>query len=367
MEPDTKNRAYYGYKEAIVSIVVNFALFLVKLAIGIHIKSIAVITDGFHSLSDIITSVVVIFGFRTAQKPPDKEHPFGHGRFEEIAALIISLLLILAGIEFFILSIERLYKPQVVKGNFFFFMVILLTFFIKEGLARYSTHLSHKIHSHALLADAWHHRSDALSSIPVAFGVLASSYGIYSIDSLSGIGVSLIIMYMGYKMAKSSVSSLLGEAPRTEFVDAVKGMAMVKGVTDVYDVFVHDYGTRKVVSLSIRVEPMGLEEAHSIADSIEQTLADQHNASAVVHIDGVTVDKSMKKKISDMVESHPEVVSCHAVDIGEKIDFHITVDKDMSLEEAHNLTHHLQEDVTKEFKKKVVIHVEPCIDNYREC
>lgn len=365
MEPAT--RAYYGYKEAVVSIVVNIFLSIMKLVVGVYINSIALITDGLHSLSDIITSFVVIIGFKSSEKPPDKEHPFGHGRFENIASLIISIFLVVVGIEFLISSVERLYHPEPVHGNFFFFGLVLLTIVVKEGLAQYSTRLSQKIDSAALLADAWHHRSDALSSVPAALGVLASIYGVYYVDSLSGAGVSVIITYMGYKIARGAVSTLLGEAPSTAFVEKINELAKIEKVTDVYDIFVHDYGTKKVVSLTVKVEPMGLQEAHCVADSIEKKVAETLNASAVVHVDGFEVDVSTKEEIYEMVKDCKEVISCHAVNIGEKIDFHILVDKDMKVDEIHELTHRLQEDIERRFNKDVIIHVEPCIERCEQC
>lgn len=362
-----QKRAHYGYQEAIVSIVVNLTLSVIKFAAGFSINSIALVIDGVHSLSDIATSVVVLLGFRSSEKPPDKEHPFGHGRFEDITSLIIAILLVVVGVEFLISSVERLYHPEIVNGNIFFFLLVIFTIIMKEGLARYSVYLSRKIDSDALLADAWHHRSDALSSLPVALGVLASRYGIYTIDSLSGVIVSAIVMYVGYKIARNAVSSLLGEAPPEDFIEEIKILATVEGVTDVHDITVHDYRTKKVVSLRVKVEPMGLEEAHTLADFIEKRIAQEKNASVVVHIDGITVDTSVKEEISNIVEGHTDIVSCHAIDIGEKIDFHILVDKNMTLEKAHELAHHLEDDIAEKFEKEVIIHVEPCIQDCQQC
>jgi cation diffusion facilitator family transporter len=368
MNPDgSKSRAYYGYLEGAVSIVMNLILSFIKFVVGVNINSIALVVDGFHSLSDLLTSFVVILGFKSSQKPADEEHPFGHGRYEDIASLIIAILLAVVGVEFLISSAERLLRPEPVRGNFLFFSIVILTILMKEALARYSTYLSKKIDSQVLLADGWHHRSDALGSIPVALGILASAYGYYRVDALSGILVSIIVIYMGYQIARNAASSLLGRAPPKEFVERIKRMAHLKGVTDIYDIYVHHYGMRKVISLTIKVEPMGLEGAHALADSIEKLIAQELDASVVVHIDGFTLDDSMKEEISRIVEQHSEVISCHAIDIGKKIDFHILVDKDMSIEEAHELAHHLEEDIQTRFEKDVVIHVEPCIEKCEVC
>ncbi|MBU7013211.1 MAG: cation-efflux pump [Theionarchaea archaeon] len=355
-----KERAHYGYLEGAVSIVINLALSFVKFGVGFYINSIALIADGFHTLSDLLTSLVVIIGFKFSQQPPDEEHPFGHGRYEDIASLIIAILLAIVGAQFFISSIERLYRPEIVKGSVVFFLVILSTAAAKEILARYSLYLSRKINSHALLADAWHHRSDALAVIPVAFGILASIYGYYWVDAISGMLVSGVIVYVGYTIARDASSTLLGKAPPDDLIFQVKRLASHAGITDIHSVNVHHYGERKVISMHIQVEPMGLKEAHAIADDVEQKIEEELNASAVVHIDGFTVDESLKEEISAIVEAHKEVVSCHAVDVGQKIDFHILVDKNMELREAHQLAHHLEDDIAKKFRKDVVIHVEPC-------
>ncbi len=350
-----------------MSIIINLILSLVKFAIGVYINSIALIVDGFHTLSDLFTSVVVIFGFKSSEKPPDREHPFGHGRYEDIATFLIAILLAIVGFEFLISSTRRFINPEVVEGNFLFFSLVILTVFVKEALARYSIYLSRKIDSSSLLADAWHHRSDALAAIPVAFGILASSYGYYRVDPLCGIFVSFTIIYVGYKIAKESATSLMGRPPSEEFIKKIRELATLEGVLDVHDICVHDYKTRKAISLNVTVEPMGLEEAHTVADSIEKRIHEALDASVVVHVDGARTDDAIKEEIGRIVKGHKKVVSCHAIDVGEKIDFHILVNKDMSLEEAHSLAHHLKKDVFSKFKKDVLIHTEPCIETCELC
>jgi cation diffusion facilitator family transporter len=362
-----RSRTYYGYLEGIVSIVVNLVLAFIKFVLGIYINSIALIADGLHSLSDLFTSFIVILGFKSAQKPPDEEHPFGHGRSEDIASLIIAILLSVVGVEFFITSIERVIHPEVVKGNFIFFIIVILTVVVKEVLAQYSVYLSKKIDSSTLLADAWHHRSDALGSIPVAIGILASAFGYYQVDSISGMIVSIIIIYVGYGIAKDAINDLLGKAPPKDFIEKIKNLACSDGVADVSDIYVHRYGTRNVISLNVKVEPMTLEKAHSIADSVEKRIAQEFDASVMVHVDVFQVDASVKKEIYSMVKEHKEVISCHAITVEDKIEFHILVDKTMSVEDAHELAHHLQKDISTRFNRDVRIHIEPCIDECEEC
>ncbi|UCD13825.1 MAG: cation transporter, partial [Thermoplasmatales archaeon] len=183
-------RAKYGYLEATVSILGNTLLFFLKLLLGLFINSIALIADGVHSLSDVSTSGVVIFGFRIAKKQPDKEHPYGHGRAEYIATLIIATLLIITGFGFIQQSIERIIDPQNITHQEYAIIIsviVMVSAVLKELMARFSFAISKRIKSDVLRADAWHHRSDAISSIGVAISIIVSRYGFPILDPIFGI------------------------------------------------------------------------------------------------------------------------------------------------------------------------------------
>ena len=171
---DPSIRAKYGYLEATVSIIGNVIIFLIKLFLGLFINSIALIADSVHSLSDVSTSGVVIFGFRTAKKKPDKEHPYGHGRAEYIATLIIAVILIIVGFSFIEQSVERIINIKDIEHGEYAIIIsiiVIISAVLKELMARYSYLLAKKINSDVLKADAWHHRSDSISSIGVACNI----------------------------------------------------------------------------------------------------------------------------------------------------------------------------------------------------
>jgi len=185
--PNTKEsaqiyRTRIGVLQGWVSITVNVVLFVLKLVIGIMAGAVSVIADAVHTLSDVISSAIVIWGFKQAQKPADKEHPYGHGRAEYIATLIIAILLCVAGIEFIEAAFKRIRNPQLIEVKWWMVIVLAATIVFKEVTARYAKFLSSKVASGTLHADAWHHRTDAISSLLVVVAMIAGIYGYPAFD-----------------------------------------------------------------------------------------------------------------------------------------------------------------------------------------
>ncbi|HCJ66284.1 MAG TPA: cation transporter, partial [Elusimicrobia bacterium] len=280
-------RVKYGFLEAWISIIGNIVIFGFKIIFGFVLNSISLIADSFHTLSDVITSLVVLFGFRTSRRPADTKHPYGHGRGESIATLIIGILLIIVGVDFLKLSFNRLIHPQVVKGSWLIAGLLILSALAKEMMAIFSIDLGKEINSSTLIADAWHHRSDAIASFLVAGAIVSSIFGYHKVDALFGIIISLIIIYVGINLSKSSASFLLGEAPSKDLVNKVERCTKsVEGVVNVHDIQVHNYGNRLEVSLHIEVNKgYALVTSHKIADLVEKKLFEELGVSSVVHVD----------------------------------------------------------------------------------
>ena len=200
--PDTKEtssqyRSRIGIFQGKISITVNSFLFIIKFTLGLTTGAISLIADAIHTLSDMITSLIVIWGFKQADKPADSKHPYGHGRAEYVATLIISVLLCVAGIEFIEVSIDRIKNPIISDPEWWMVGLIFFTILIKEFTARYAKFLSLKIASGLLHADAWHHRVDAISSTLVICALIAGKYGFTAIDGWVGLSVSLLLIYTG--------------------------------------------------------------------------------------------------------------------------------------------------------------------------
>jgi len=301
LEPS--NRLKVGKLEGYLSIFSNLFLFGIKLFLGLISQSIALLADAFHTLMDVATSGIVILGFKLSQKPADAEHPFGHGRAETISSLLISFLIGLVGIEFLKSSIGRLYDSEELMVDPKMIFIIIVTIVVKEIMARVSHEMGELIESDILKGDAAHHRSDMLSSLLVVVGLISVRLGWPELDSYMGIGVSVFILYTGYKLAQNAVDELLGKPPTKEMINSISVIATkVGGVLNVHDIIVHQYGVKKFISLHIEVgDDRTADELHIIADLVEDKIAKKMYANVVTHIDPVKLGGNIENAITKMV------------------------------------------------------------------
>jgi cation diffusion facilitator family transporter len=286
-----KFRGNIGIAQGWISIVANFIIFVLKLVFGFISNSIALIADAFHSLSDMASSGVVVFGFKMASKPADKEHPFGHGRAETIAALTISILIGFTGIEFIKTSITRFMNPNSIEVSWAVILVILITIVLKEVLARLSYNLGDKINSSTLIADAIHHRSDMWSSVLVLSAFGGAWLGYPKIDAIMGLGVAGMMIQSAYAIARTAIDDLLGKPVDTETIKNIKEYAMQSPeVSNVHDIVVHSYGAHRFISLHLEIaEGKSPESMHDIADSVEKLLSHEMEADVITHVDPVSL------------------------------------------------------------------------------
>ena len=299
-----KYRSNIGIVQGWISIVVNLFLFIVKLFFGIMSNSIALIADAFHTLSDMASSAVVVFGFRMASKPADKEHPFGHGRAETIAALTISILIGFAGIEFIKTSITRFMGEELVAINRMLFVVVTCTIILKECLARLSFSLADRINSDTLKADGLHHRSDMFSSLLVlaAFGGVWLGYS--AMDALMGLAVGAMMIQSAFTIALSAIDDLLGKPVDANTIKIIREFALqVPEVYNVHDIVVHSYGAHRFISLHIEIaEGKSPESMHDIADTVEKLISQELEADVITHVDPVTIEGEEISIVRGIVE-----------------------------------------------------------------
>jgi cation diffusion facilitator family transporter len=266
-----KYKTYIGYLEGTISVVINTILFGLKYWVGIQTFSIAIIADAWHTLSDTLTSLVVIIGFKVSSKPADKKHPFGHGRAEVISSIIIGTLLLVVGINFLFASIQKFRNQQSASFDMLAIIMFTISVIVKEGLAQYSFRLGKNINSQSLIADGWHHRSDAIASMMILVGIFIGDY-FWWIDSIMGILVSLIIFYTTYKILKESISTLIGEEPSETFkADIIEIVTRsISHDVSLHHLISHIYGDSKELTFHIRLPAdMKLEETHKIRILIE--------------------------------------------------------------------------------------------------
>ena len=261
-----------------LGVVVNIVLTIIKLWGGIVGNSRALIADAVHSASDVISSFVVLFGVRAANKPPDDDHPYGHGKYESVAALIVAILLIVIGIEILVSSVQLIFAneaPQVPKV--IALVIIVISIVVKEGLYQYKIRLGRKIKSDALIADAWHHRSDSISSIVALIGVgiamIGGQFGIpylHFFDVIAGAFIAAIIMYVGYGLAKDSVrlsaELILDKEESMKFYETVEA---IDGVIQIDSLYARTHGSYLVIDMKIGVKKtLTVGEGHDIAELV---------------------------------------------------------------------------------------------------
>ncbi len=301
-------RSRYGFLEAWTSIGLNFIIFVVKAVFGFLTHSIALIADAFHTLSDISTSIIVLIGFRISRKPPDEEHPFGHGRMEAISTLIIATLLLVTGIEVGKSAFMRILHPRPIEASWTIIGVIFLTVLLKEGLAQFSKELGKMIHSATLEADYWHHHTDAIAAILVIIAMILGKFNFPYLDGYAGVLVSFIIIFMGFKIAKQSSDCLLGASPDPELISKIKEIVQsFHEVLNVYDIVVHQYGRSKIATLHIEIsDAYSLQEAHEIVEHIEDEVTRRLNIPLSIHTDPVNLRdrqiQAVRKFLDDYIQ-----------------------------------------------------------------
>ena len=328
--PAVKNyRSAIGKHQGWVSVYINGLLFVIKGIVGIVVGSVALIADAIHTLSDLVSSAVVIWGFKQVEKPADTEHPYGHGRVEYIATLIIAILLVVAGVEFIKSSVGRIMDPTPISPAWWMIIVIMLTVVLKELTARYAEFLSNKISSGTLSADAWHHRTDAISSLLVIIAMIAGKYGFQAADGWAGIGVALIVIWTGFSIAKEAIDDIIGAPPAEEEVNDIKQVvSTIDGVLGVHDITVHSYGRDKFVSIHVEIdETISSADAHDIAEDVEHLLSEKLAIEPTVHVDPISVDNPMIKKVRDFLNTKwskdERIVSWHDIRIVDTEKHHV--------------------------------------------
>lgn len=277
----------FGTIEGVLSIVVNTLLFGLKYWVGVTSGSVALIADAWHTLSDSISSVIVLFGIKVSTKPPDKEHPFGHGRFELIASIIIGVLLAIVGFNFMVEAIQKLQNHEQAEFGMLAIVVTIISVVLKEAMAQYAMRVGKKTGSTAIKADGWHHRADAISSAVILVGILVGPY-YWWMDGLLGILIALFIFYTAYEIMKDSIGPLLGEEPEDETLKRLEMLAAELQLGDlmIHHVHQHTYGNHTELTFHIELPgDLPLSQVHDITDQLEKMILMELQMYATIHAD----------------------------------------------------------------------------------
>lgn len=276
-----------GYTEGIVSIIVNSLLFILKLWAGIVTGSIAITADAWHTLSDSVSSVIVVAAVKLSSKKPDREHPFGHGRWEQIAALFIAFLLGIIAYEFLKDSVLQFSRHESTIFGTIAVVVIIISIITKEALAQYAFYIGRKTDNVSVKADGWHHRTDALSSVVVLIGILFAKQ-FWWIDSVLGIIISLMLFYATFEIAKEAITKLLGEKPSPELINEITSSIekMYDGNLQLHHFHIHNYVAHQELTFHIKLDNgLSIESGHRIVTEIENMIHEQYGIIATIHVE----------------------------------------------------------------------------------
>lgn len=278
-----------GLKTSVLTIIANVILAIVKIFAGIVGKSSAVLADGFHTLSDVLTTVVAIMGLKIASKSPDEDHPYGHEKYEPIFGKAISLVLVVTGLLIGFDALKVLVSGNVQTPGSIALGAAFASVIVKEIMFRYTMRTAKKIKSFSLEADAWHHRSDALSSIGTFLGVVGARRGLSILDPIAGIVVSIIIIKVGVDLYLDSVRSLVDESASPAIIEQIETIIKsVEGVKTIPDLKTRIFGSKIYVDLSITVDAdISVKEGHDIAKEVHDLIEDQVDSvkHCMVHVE----------------------------------------------------------------------------------
>ena len=298
-------RTAYGVLASVVGIFCNVLLFVVKGAVGFFLHSVSVMADAFNNLSDAGSSVVGLVGVRMASKPADEEHPFGHGRIEYIAALVVSFLVLQVGFTFFKDSIRKIQNPEELKFQAVSVIILVLSIGVKLWMGMFNKKLGKKIDSKVMMATATDAMEDVVTTTATIASVLFFKITGINIDGIVGIGVSLVVMWAGIGIAKDTLEPLIGEAVAPEeYVRISRFVEKYEGIVGSHDLIVHNYGPgRSMASIHAEVpNDVDIEVSHEIIDRIERDAAKRLGIFLVIHMDPVETKDAHVLEVRHQVE-----------------------------------------------------------------
>ena len=288
---DRNIREKYGVLGGILGIICNLVLFVLKLVIGSIMGSMAITSDAFNNLSDTGSSVVSILGAKISNKQPDKDHPFGHGRFEYISSLVVSFIIMLVGFNLLTDSVDKILHPTEISFNPVAVIILVLSMSVKIWMFSFNRYLGKKIDSGVLMATSKDSINDVISTGAVIVATLVGHFtGINVIDGIVSLVVSGIIMYAGFGIAKEVVGTLLGTAPDPELVKSLSDLICGHDeIIGIHDLIVHDYGPGRIIaSVHAEVPDNGdIIHVHELIDDIEQDAMRDFGVMLVIHMDPV--------------------------------------------------------------------------------
>ena len=311
-------RTAYGVLASVTGIFCNILLFAAKWLIGYLLHSISVMADAFNNLSDAGSSIISLIGVKMAGKPADKEHPFGHGRIEYIAALIVAFLVMEVGFTFFKSAIAKVREPEELHFQAVSMLILFLSVAVKLWMGVFNKNLGKRINSQVMMATAADSMGDVITTSATIFSILFFAATGINIDGFVGLGVALVVMWAGFGIAKDTLNTLIGEPVSPEVYEKIKKFVEgYDGIEGVHDLIVHNYGPgRSMASIHAEVpNDQEIEKSHEIIDRVERDAAKELGMMLVIHMDPVEMKDEkvirIRKKTEYLLKELDPACSIH--------------------------------------------------------
>lgn len=308
-------RSTYGMLCGLVGIFLNICLFVGKYVAGVISGSISITADAVNNLSDAGSSIITLAGFKFGSRKADKEHPFGHGRYEYISGLAVSVIILLVGYELLRTSIGKIISPEPVEAGILSVCILIASILVKFYMFFYNRTIGKKLDSPAMQATAADSLNDCIATGVVLLCMLINLFANVNVDGWGGLFVAAFILYAGFNSARETLSPLLGKAPEPEVIAQIEKIALgYPEILAVHDLVVHDYGPGRLM-VSLHAEVSGKDDIYHLHDIIEHAEADINKAvgcESVIHMDPVETDNEevthTKELVAEAAKSiHPEI------------------------------------------------------------
>ncbi|WP_298732971.1 cation diffusion facilitator family transporter [uncultured Subdoligranulum sp.] len=304
---DRAVRTAYGNLACVVSVVCNLLLFVGKTAVGTLAGSVSITADGMNNLSDASSNIVSLVGFKLGSRPADSEHPYGHARYEYLAGLAVSVMILVIGVELLKESFGKVLHPTEVQFGWLTVVVLIASILVKLWMSVLNKKIGRTIQSETLMATAADARNDVITTTTVLVAsVLTFVTGFDRLDGIMGLGVAAFILYSGVQLVRDTIDPILGAAPDPELVEHIEQKALsYPGVLGVHDLMIHDYGPgNRLVSFHIEMDAKGdVMQSHDVIDTIEKDLLVQDGMIATIHYDPIVTGNAHVDEIRAFLQT----------------------------------------------------------------
>lgn len=300
----SESRAAYGKLAGTVGIFCNMILFTAKITAGLFSGSVSITADAVNNLSDASSSIISLFGFKLACRPADEEHPYGHGRYEYLAGLMVAFIIMVIGAELLRNSVMKIIHPTVVEFSWLSVGVLSFSILLKLWMMIFNNKVGRIINSKTLFAAAADSRNDVITTAAVLIAALLSRFTTLELDGIMGVLVALFILYSGFGLVRDTLDPMLGKAPDEELVNAIREKILsYSGVLGTHDLMVHDYGPGRQFA-SVHVEMAAEDDpivSHEIIDSIERDFLKNDGLHMIVHYDPISTKDSQVTELREWI------------------------------------------------------------------